>query len=183
MSRFPSTTTDDRPQDGSTWLPYPQFTVALEGSVTGPVRVAFTDGEHCHVSYPDASKEGVTFRGKEFMASVHLYAAHDWQPRPGRDYFTDVHVTVKGQYGKDATTFARDAIVAAIVTTVRAYLAEHAGIIAEGAVIGANNELKRASDDLAAARIAYDNAIAARAASHLAFLNAVAARAALKAKA
>lgn len=181
MSRFPNTATE-RPQDGSVWLPYPEFTVTLAGTVTGDVRVALTDGGHCHVSYPSDTRTPVTFRRKEFMPSVHLYAAHDWQPRPGRDYFTDIHITVKGKY-EDATSFARDAIVAAIVTTVRAYLAEHPDIIAEGAVIGANNELKRANDDLAAARIAYDNAIAARAASHLAFLNAVAARAALKAKA
>lgn len=181
MSRFPSTTTE-RPQDGTTWLQYPEFTVTLAGSVTGDVRVALTDGGHCHVSYPEGTLTPVTFRGKEFMVSVHLFAAHDWQPRPGRDYFTDVHITVKGQYGKDATTFARDAIVAAIVTTVGAYLAEHPEIIAEGAVIGANNELKRVNDDLAAARIAYDNAIAAQQASHLALLNAAADRARLKAK-
>lgn len=177
MSRFASTTTTVdpvNPMDGTVWSRWPEFTVTLEGTVSGPVRVAATSGEHVHVSYTYDNAENVTFRGKDYSPSVHLWAEADWQPRPDRR--DDVHMTVKGQYGKDASVFARDAIVAAIVTTVRAYLAEHPEILAEAAVINANNDLKNARDEAQAAREVYDAARAAERKAHQDLLNAKAAQ-------
>ena len=116
------------------WQPCPRITVE---SGIGPVMLAFTDAGHVHVScdaHVNDDKPSVEWRGEGYLPSVHLYAEHDWSPKPG-EY---VHMTRRSNWS-DAPPSYRDGIVRHLSDFVRQYVAEHPDVLARARLADANN--------------------------------------------
>lgn len=123
------------------WIKYP--TIEDVPTKYGSVTLAFTNAGHVHVQtegHVNDTKPVLTYRGLEYLASVHLYAATDWCEGSERYGF---YITRRSPTERTASPTARLAIVDALTDTVRAYVADHPEVLRQAAYADANNEFER----------------------------------------
>jgi hypothetical protein len=124
------------------WIKYPS--VPLETAL-GPVVAAFTDGGHVAVGTDGAhisdDNPALVFRGRDYLANVHLYA----EPGDGREPWSprrsDRSIVKKRRPYVDAAPTHAKAIEEAIISAVRAYVAANPDVLRMAEAAQANNEL------------------------------------------
>jgi hypothetical protein len=119
------------------WINYPTFKAVP--MAYGPVDMAFTDGSHVSVRSTE-----ITYRGKGYTCNVGLYADREWQPNPA--HYASVHRA--GSIESAPPTY-HAAIIDAIVTAVREYVAANPDVLRAAEFADANNEADHLDDEVA----------------------------------
>ena len=127
----------------------------------GPVLARWTSAGHVHVGAGD-SDEGtrLVYRGTEWHASIHLFAASGWTEDEPPGYSRNRHrfTAYTGGTRREIGPTWRAAIVAAVAPAVAEFVAAHPEIPAEAEVEHIKAELARAQAAETSAREEYQRA-------------------------
>jgi hypothetical protein len=125
------------------YIQYPR--IADVPTPFGNVNLAFTSGDHVHVStdaHVNDNRPTITLRGVDYLISLHLYRASGWTTTPPKG---DSWSTVQRRDNwTPATPPNKVKITEAIEAVVQAYAAEHPEVLRAATYADANNR----ADDL-----------------------------------
>jgi hypothetical protein len=114
----------------------------------GPVLARWTSAEHVHVGegsgYSDDEGTRLVYRGTEWHASIHLYAASGWTEDEPPGYSRYRHQFTACETGRPIGPTWRAAIVAAVSPAIAEFAAAHPEILAEAEVEHLVTKLNRA---------------------------------------
>lgn len=139
------------------WIASPVVTLDTK---LGPVQATFC-GDYVSVrtdAHVNDNKPALTWRGNDYLVHFFLFEDKDWGVGDDRHHS---HVTQRANWNEKhrfQTPTLFDALEGACIEAVKAHIAEHPEVVAEGKVAKITQDLSSAERDLAEVTVKYNAA-------------------------